>query len=610
MMKKSLFILASFLLNVSFCQAASTQPHNIILFVPDGLRADIVNKETAPTMASLRDHGVNYVNSHSLFPTFTTPNASALATGHLLGDSGNFGNTIYAGFAVKNAKDSVTPFIENDAVLTDIDEYFAGNYLNEESILAAARKAGYATAAIGKLGPVAIQDLTTNNQTIIIDDSTGREGGIALSPEIQAKLQALGLPLQTSARGDNGKAGDKEKPGTQVANVEQQQYFVDVTSKVILPTFKQANQPFVLVFWSRDPDGTQHNQGDSLGAVTPGINGPTSLAAIRNADDNLSALIQTLQALGLDKTTNILVAADHGFSTISKESETSASVSVSYSDVGSGKLPAGFLAMDLAVGLGLPLYDPDAKNTLVDTKAGQHPKRANGLIGANVEMPDVVVAANGGSDLIYMPQANARELAPKVVDLLLAQDYVSGVFVDDELGDIAGTLPMSRIGLKGSAITPQPAIVVNFRSFDTGCKLVTLCAAVVADSNLQQGQGMHGSFSRADTKNFMAAIGPDFKQRFNNLAPASNADIGMTMAHLLRLNIPSKGDLQGRVLSESLKGGKAVKWQSHILTSPPASNGLSTILNQQFVGKVPYFDAAGFEGRTVGLKTETVTKKK
>jgi len=44
----------------------------------------------------------------------------------------------------------------------------------------------------------------------------------------------------------------------------------------------------VLVYWSRDPDGTQHGQGDSLNELTPGINGPTSRAAIRNADDNLS----------------------------------------------------------------------------------------------------------------------------------------------------------------------------------------------------------------------------------------------------------------------------------------------------------------------------------
>ena len=55
-----------------------------------------------------------------------------------------------------------------------------------------------------------------------------------------------------------------------------------------------------MVFWSRDPDGTQHNQGDSLGRLVPGINGPTSLAAISNADDNLARLLAALKEQGLD----------------------------------------------------------------------------------------------------------------------------------------------------------------------------------------------------------------------------------------------------------------------------------------------------------------------
>ena len=66
--------------------------------------------------------------------------------------------------------------------------------------------------------------------------------------------------------------------------------------------FKARNKPFVLVFWSRDPDGSQHNTGDSLNAVTPGINGPTSLAGIRNADDNLAQLRKALDELGLAAT--------------------------------------------------------------------------------------------------------------------------------------------------------------------------------------------------------------------------------------------------------------------------------------------------------------------
>ncbi len=67
-----------------------------------------------------------------------------------------------------------------------------------------------------------------------------------------------------------------------------------VTTRAILPMFKERDKPFVLVFWSRDPDGTQHNQGDSLNSLTPGINGPTSLAAIRNADDDLARIRSTL----------------------------------------------------------------------------------------------------------------------------------------------------------------------------------------------------------------------------------------------------------------------------------------------------------------------------
>lgn len=36
---------------------AQTPPHNVILFIPDGLRADIVSSETAPTFAWVRDRG-------------------------------------------------------------------------------------------------------------------------------------------------------------------------------------------------------------------------------------------------------------------------------------------------------------------------------------------------------------------------------------------------------------------------------------------------------------------------------------------------------------------------------------------------------------------------
>src|ERR1700728_1357482 len=143
----------SFLTTAAFAQAPANRPHNVILFVADGLRFRMVDDNTAPTMAAIARDGVSLRNSHSLFPTFTTANASGMATGHMLGDTGDFSNFIYSGFPGTGAGDSLTPFLESDPVLGDVDEHFAGDYLNEEPILRAAREAGYSTATIGKLGP-------------------------------------------------------------------------------------------------------------------------------------------------------------------------------------------------------------------------------------------------------------------------------------------------------------------------------------------------------------------------------------------------------------------------------------------------------------------------
>jgi arylsulfatase A-like enzyme len=587
----------------AFAQAPA-RPHNVVLFVSDGLRAGMVTETNAPAMTALLSRGVRFANSHSLFPTFTTANASGMATGHHLGDTGDFSNAIGVGFPVKSAGGSVTPFLESDPVLAEVNAHFGGNYLNEEAVLRAAHAAGMSTASIGKLGPVLIFDSTTKrdgSETIVVDDQTGR-GGVGLSDEVTKRMGGANLPTQAPTRGGNGSSGNNTTPGTTVANVEQQAYFTDVIAKVVLPLFKERSKPFVLVYWSRDPDGSQHNQGDSLGRLVPGINGPTSLAAIKNADDNLAKLEAALKAQGLDGTTDILLTSDHGFSTISKESATSWSATQTTKGTNANQLPPGFLARDLAHGLGLSLFDPDAKNVEVTGETGV--SKGDGLIGPDAEHPQVVIAANGGSDLVYIPSGD-KALAAKVVALLAAQDYVSGLFVDDSLGKIPGTLSLSAISLKGKAATPTPAIAVNFRSFSTGCADPTTCGVEVADTPLQQGQGMHGSFSRADTRNIMGAAGPSFRQKFEDSAPASNADLGMTIAQLLGLKIPAKGTLVGRVLTEALPNGAMPTVQNITLRSDPDSSGLRTVVLMQSVNdKTHYFDAAGYPGRTLGLSYE------
>ena len=613
-MRRSIVLLSAglMLLSTGMASAQNSTPHNLILFVPDGLRGRIVTPETAPAMAEVRDKGINFRNSHSLFPTFTTANASAMATGHYLGDTGDFSNTIYTGYPVSSADGTVTPFLEADPVLHDVDEHFGGDYLNEETVLKMARAKGYSTAAIGKLGPTLIFDHTDKIgadglHSIVIDDSTGGKDGVPLSQEMQAALAKANLPLATPSRGDNAKAGDATTPGTLVPNTAQQAYMADVATKVVLPMFKARNKPFVLVFWSRDPDGSQHNTGDSLNTVTPGINGPTSMAGIKNADNNLAQLRKALDDLGLAATTNIIVSSDHGFSTISKESKTSPSAKLAYGDTPKDFLPMGFLAIDLAKALDLPLFDPNNKNARVADNA--HPKAGNGLLGQDPAKPDLVVATNGGSDLIYLPNNKDKKLADRTIKALLEQDYVSGLFVDDRFGRFPGTLPMSQLGLKGKAVTPTPSIVVNFRSYVAGCEEPTNCSVEVADTVLRQGQGMHGSFGRGDTMNFMAAIGPDFKAGYVDTLPVNNADVGMTIAQLLDLRPIGAGGLTGRVMSEALPNGITPKAADGTITSKPAANGLKTVLKFQRVLSQRYFDVAGFPGRTVGLDADAGKQK-
>src|ERR1700719_5052496 len=142
-----------------------TQARNVILFVADGLRQGSVNDENAPTMNELRARGVFFSNSHSLYPTLTTPNSATIATGHYAGDTGDFGNYLYTGYPLPEVGETQVPFVENDRVLGNLNEHFGGNFLHEETLISYAAKNGYNTAAIGKLGPILIQDAPEWNPT-------------------------------------------------------------------------------------------------------------------------------------------------------------------------------------------------------------------------------------------------------------------------------------------------------------------------------------------------------------------------------------------------------------------------------------------------------------
>lgn len=651
---KRVLVAISWPLLFLFANLVTAEARNVILFVADGLRQGSVNSDDAPAMNLIRQKGVFFENSHSLFPTLTTPNASAMATGHSLGDTGDYGNWLYTGYPFPPMGETEVPFVENDRVLGNLNEHFGGNYLHEETLISIAAKHGYNTAAVGKVGPILIQDISEASpsnglvpvpKSVIIDDSTGKSGGIPLDPKIAKALadahlaifapdRSNGGPAKTQK--DNGFTGNNSAPGTLEVNRVQQQYFADAFTKVVLPLFAKDGKPFLAIFWSRDPDGTQHNQGDSLNQLSPGINGPTSKAAIHNADDNLQQIVNFIDSTpGLAEETDIFVTSDHGFSTISKHEidpsgkafTSSYAAAQTYKDanghqeVNSGFLPPGFLGIDLAHHLNLPIFDSDNTVTVggaeqykpVDPTIGQAnaEKSARAFLGncfiggtgmiASPTDAKVIVAANGGSDLIY---SNERTPAfvQDIVNFLSSLDYVSGIFTDPAFGPIKGALSLSDANLKGATVLPVPAIIVNFRSFSLDPSNPLQSAVTVCDTGLQEGQGMHGSFSRADTLNNMAAIGPDFKKGYVDKAPVSNADIAPTVAHILKIDIPSNGHLKNRVIDESLAGGPdAIAFEQGIKESEASASGITTKLSYEKVGDTWYFDSAGFNGRTVGL---------
>ena len=570
--------------------AQTPQPdpaRNIIIFVADGLRYGSVTQDNMPNMYKLKTEGVDFTNSHSLFPTITMVNASAIATGHYIGDTGNFGNMLYVGQPFISMNGSPIVALENDMVLAEMNEKFGGNYLNEDTLIARARAQGFATAVIGKLGPMRIQDSTAtsdSNQSLLIDDNTGHEGGFGLPAWFTREMKTAFVAPQA--------------PRSSVPNIEQEVWLMKATTRIVLPHFAAGGKPFALLFWSRDPDATQHGTRDSVGEYVPGINGPSGKAGTRNADTMLGELLAALKEQGLDKTTDIFVTADHGFLTISRTTATSPSAKSG--DTPSTDTAFGFLATDIAHALRMRLFDPARNFASVDYGGGAKLSGGSGLLG-DPKNPEAVVVANGGADLIYLPKKNAPQLADDIVKFLTSQDYVGAVFVNDRLGTFPGALSMSDLNLIGSAKTPAPSIYVSFRSFATECENPLQCGVGVHDTGGATGQGSHGSLSRAETRNFMAAIGPSFKAGYIDPAPVSNADIAPTLAHIAGITLPAKGKLKGRVIGEALAGGSEATAVRKTIQSAPAENGARTILNFQQVGEQRYFDAAGFSGRAVGL---------
>ena len=116
---------------------------NIVL-VLDGLRPDAITAEETPNLWGLRREGVDFINSHSVFPTVTRVNATAIATGTWPGRNGMVGNSIYV-----RAVDPRHAFSNDDhKILLRLDQVTGGGMVLTKSLGEILQERGKRLAAV------------------------------------------------------------------------------------------------------------------------------------------------------------------------------------------------------------------------------------------------------------------------------------------------------------------------------------------------------------------------------------------------------------------------------------------------------------------------------
>jgi arylsulfatase A-like enzyme len=559
----------------------------IIIFVWDGLRADDLTPNIAPNYFALAWSGVVFADHHAVYPTFTMMNSASIATGAYPGVHGFYGNVVYAPSAKgRNAKgadiDFSSPaFIEDFGVVESVRDSYQGRLTLVPTMLEAAQAKGLTTAAVGKFGAAFIQDYKRGG--IILDEDAAmplgfakdlqqagyrlpRNSGNAYEAGALTLANANGdptasIPIQRLRDGQTGNpldcSGALSRPGFA--------YLTDVFVNYILPNKK----PDLTIFWSKEPDATNHAYG-------PGT--CNSIDATKMNDEILGRVLAKLRELGWEASTDIIITQDHNHSTVSGDVAHFPLRAVVDRGIGAvsreGYSVSGFVrTAELLTRDGLKAYDgapcrdiPVLSGIMADgthlhsrkdDEMGHVCGRPQKYTSLSYAVPKplpagaIVVAANAGSDYLFVPDGNRDTVRAAVVSLQSRLQF-GAIFVSDKYGDIAGTLPMSLIKTEASGKGRAPDIIVSF-SYDENVTVAGKSGVSYASSINRRGD--HGSFSPTDTRISLMASGPDFKSGLYDTLPTSNVDIAPTVARILQFSMP---DVQGRVLEEALQGGPQV----------------------------------------------------
>src|SRR6266850_7760102 len=115
---------------------------HVVVVVWDGMRPDFVNEQNTPALWKLAQSGVTFRNHHSVFPSATIVNGTAINTGVYPNRSGILANHDYQ--SQINSKSAVD--VENARVIRKGDEVSGGKYIAVSTIAEFIHNAGGKTA--------------------------------------------------------------------------------------------------------------------------------------------------------------------------------------------------------------------------------------------------------------------------------------------------------------------------------------------------------------------------------------------------------------------------------------------------------------------------------
>jgi Type I phosphodiesterase / nucleotide pyrophosphatase len=471
----------------------------VILMVWDGLRPDSVTRADTPNLYELEHEGVYFADHHSIFPTLTMVNATALATGAPPGANGIIANSMYIAHLLGPAAGSSGAQLERART--------KAVSLENSKLLAALRGPGGLPANLVYVPTVAQQLLSEGGfvgivgkagPTFVFDDRVGASARESKGSEIfvsddQVVPQSLAPQLHGVGALVSFRAALAQLPPFGDQDERLAGAFIDQVLPAAASALK-ANRSGLLVLWQHNPDITEHAAGLGTAAF---------FKALATCDANLGKLRAALKSLGLDDRTDLIVVSDHGFATIK-------------------------MRIDLA---GLLVAQGLKKSPTSD---------------------DVVVAHNFGVDTIYLsPQldrASRDRLLRKIVDYAAAQEWCGPIFSGSPdlppgngyTGEIPGTFSQRWFGLFNQKRSPD--LVISFRELtgednsrlmgpDVPARVLgaggthtepnkseplvrAITGVSYADTGspaVTTGNGTHGALGRFEIHNFCSAIGPDFR---------------------------------------------------------------------------------------------------